>query len=225
MFNFIKFSKGFEGGGKFYNIKELKKDKEFMQHKRKFEKNKYVIENCDDEDLPTDDIEMSQFFHNGKHDILLNITAADNAVDIRLDVDIATGNIDYTVTSGIEEYITVEEYLEVNKAVMNVLHMIKKFAEYCVEEPFKVAEDIVEIIREDYKCDFDTEGTLTVKQNNVVVTVKDFPKIVSGYDLDPDFSFDSEISNIKGNKLNLSEIETANNIIRTIKNKIREAWE
>lgn len=225
MFNFIKFSKGFSGGGKFYNIKELKKDKEFMQHKREFEKNKYVIENCDDEVLPTDDIEMSQFFNNGKHDILLNITAADNAVDIRLDVDIATGNIDYTVTSGTEEYITVEEYLEVNKAVMNVLYMIKKFAEYCNEEPFKVAEDIAEIIREDYKCDFDTEGTLTVKHNNVVVTVKDFPKIVSGYDLDPDFKFDSEISNIKGNKLNLSEIETANNIIRTIKNKIREAWE
>lgn len=83
MFNLIKFSKGFEEGSKFYNIKELKKDKEFMQHKREFEKNSYVIENCNDEDLPViEDIEMREFSYEGIYDLMLNITACDNAVDI-----------------------------------------------------------------------------------------------------------------------------------------------
>lgn len=77
-------------------------------------------------------------------------------------------------------------------------------------------------IGEDYKCDFGTEGTLTVKHNNVVVTVKDFPKII--LETDPDLDFNVEIGNIEGKKLNVSELETADDIIKTIKNKIREAW-
>lgn len=223
MFNFIKFSKGFEEGSKFYDIEKLKKDKEFMSHKKSFEKNSYVIENCTNEELPViDNIEMGQFFYKRKRNIMFNITATDNAVDICLDVDIATGNIDYTVTSGIKEYITIEDYFIVNKANENVYYMIKKFAEYCNEDPFKVAEDIVKNIGEDYKCDFGTEGTLTVKHNNVVVTVKDFPKII--LETDPDLDFNVEIGNIEGKKLNVSELETADDIIKTIKNKIREAW-
>lgn len=223
MFNFIKFSKGFEEGSKFYDIEKLKKDKEFMSHKKSFEKNSYVIENCTNEELPViDNIEMGQFFYKRKRNIMFNITATDNAVDICLDVDIATGNIDYTVTSGIKEYITIEDYFIVNKANENVYYMIKKFAEYCNEDPFKVAEDIVKNIEEDYKCDFGTEGTLTVKHNNVVVTVKDFPKII--LETDPDLDFNVEIGNIEGKKLNVSELETADDIIKTIKNKIREAW-
>ena len=104
MFNFIKFSKGFEEGSKFYNIKELKEDKEFMQHKREFEKNSYVIENCDDEDLPViEDIEMREFSYEGMYDLMLNITACDNAVDIRLDVDVETGNINYTMTNRVKK--------------------------------------------------------------------------------------------------------------------------
>lgn len=223
MFNFIKFSKGFEEGSKFYDIEKLKKDKEFLQHKREFEKNKYVIENCTVEELPViDDIEMGQFFYKGKRNIMFNITAADNAVDICLDVDIATGNIYYTVASIIKEYITVEDYFNVNKANENVYYMIKKFAEYCNEDPFKVAEDIAEIINEDYKCTLDEEGTLKVEHNNAEVTVKDFPKIIM--ESDPDLDFNVEIGNVKGNKLNISELETADDIMKTIKNEIREAW-
>lgn len=223
MFNFIKFSKGFEEGSKFYDIEKLKKDKEFLQHKREFEKNKYVIENCTVEELPViDDIEMGQFFYKGKRNIMFNITAADNAVDICLDVDIATGNIYYTVASIIKEYITVEDYFIVNKANENVYYMIKKFAEYCNEDPFKVAEDIAEIINEDYKCTLDEEGTLKVEHNNAEVTVKDFPKIIM--ESDPDLDFNVEIGNVKGNKLNISELETADDIMKTIKNEIREAW-
>lgn len=223
MFNFIKFSKGFEEGSKFYDIEKLKKDKEFLQHKREFEKNKYVIENCTDEKLPViDDIEIGQFFYKGKRNIMFNITAADNAVDICLDVDIATGNIYYTVASIIKEYITVEDYFNVNKANENVYYMIKKFAEYCNEDPFKVAGDIAEIINEDYKCTLDEEGTLKVEHNNAEVTVKDFPKIIM--ESDPDLDFNVEIGNVKGNKLNISELETADDIIKTIKNEIREAW-
>lgn len=223
MFNLIKFSKGFEEGSKFYDIKELKKDKEFMQHKREFEKNRYVIENCNVEDLPViEDIEMGQFLYKGKRNIMLNITAADNAVDICLDVDIATGNIDYTVTSGIKEYITIEDYFIVNKANENVYYMIKKFAEYCNEDPFKVAEDIAEIINEDYYCTLDKEGVLKVEHNNVEVTVKNFPKII--LETDPDLDFNVEIGNVKGNKLNISELETADDIIETIREEIREAW-
>ena len=223
MFNFIKFSKGFEEGSKFYDIEKLKKDKEFLQHKREFEKNKYVIENCTDEKLPViDDIEIGQFFYKGKRNIMFNITAADNAVDICLDVDIATGNIYYTVASIIKEYITVEDYFNVNKANENVYYMIKKFAEYCNEDPFKVAGDIAEIINEDYKCTLDEEGTLKVEHNNAEVTVKDFPKIIM--ESDPDLDFNVEIGNVKGNKLNISELETADDIIKTIKNEIRETW-
>lgn len=223
MFNFIKFSKGFEEGSKFYDIKELKKDKEFMQHKKDFEKNKYVVKNCFEEDLPViDDIEMGQFFYKGKRNIMLNITAVGNAVDICLDVDIATGNIDYTVTSGIKEYITIEEYFNVNKANENVYYMIKKFAKQCIEKPFKVAEDIAEIINEDYKCTLDEEGTLTVEHNNVEVTVKDFPKIIM--ETDPDLDFNVEIGNVKGNRLNISELETADDIIETIRDEISKVW-
>lgn len=223
MFNFIKFSEGFEEGSKFYDIEKLKKDKEFMQHKKDFEKNKYVVKNCFEEDLPViDDIEMGQFFYKGKHNIMLNITAVDNAVNICLDVDIATGNIDYTVTSGIKEYITIEEYFNVNKANENVYYMIKKFAEQCIEEPFKVAENIAKIIDEDYKCTLDEEGTLIVEHNNAEVTVKDFPKIIM--ESDPDLDFNVEIGNVKGNRLNISELETADDIIKTIRNKISEAW-
>lgn len=223
MFNFIKFSEGFEEGSKFYDIEKLKKDKEFMSHKKSFEKNSYVIENCTNEELPViDDIKMGQFFYKGKRNIMFNITAADNAVDICLDVD-ATGNIYYTVTSGIKECITVEDYFNVNKAIENVYHMIKKFAEYCVEEPFKVAEDIAEIINENYKCTLDEEGTLIVEHNNAEVTVKDFPKIIM--ESDPDFDyFNVEIGNIEGKKLNISELETADDIIKTIRNEISKVW-
>lgn len=223
MFNFIKFSKGFEEGSKFYDIEKLKKDKKFMSHKKSFEKNSYVIENCTNEELPViDNIEMGQFFYKGKRNIMFNITAADNAVDICLDVDIATGKIYYTVASIIKEYITVEDCFNVNKAIENVYYMIKKFAEYCIEEPFKVAEDIAEIINEDYKCTLDEEGTLIVEHNNAEVTVKDFPKIIM--ESDPDLDFNVEIGNVKGNKLNISELETADDIIETIKEEIREAW-
>lgn len=222
MFNFIKFSKGFEEGSKFYNIKELKEDKEFMQHKREFEKNSYVIENCDDEDLPViEDIEMREFSYEGMYDLMLNITACDNAVDIRLDVDVETGNINYTMTNRVKKYITPEEFFNVNKAIESVYHMIRKFAEYCNEEALKVAEDIVEIIGEDYKCELNGEGTLKVEHNNVIVTIKDFPKNVSEYDLD----FNSEIETNKGKKLKPSDLETANNIMRDIKTEIKEVWE
>lgn len=52
-----------------------------------------MIKNCANEDLPIiDDIEMGQFFYKGKRNIMLNITAVGNAVDICLDVEIATGN-------------------------------------------------------------------------------------------------------------------------------------
>lgn len=224
MFNFIKFSKGFEEGSKFYDIEKLKKDKEFMSHKKSFKKNSYVIENCTNEELPViDDIEMGQFFYKGKRNIMFNITAADNAVDICLDVDIATGNIYYTVASIIKEYITVEDYFIVNKANENVYYMIKKFAEYCNEDPFKVAEDIAEIINEDYKCTLDEEGTLKVEHNNVEITIKNFQKFI--LENDPDFDyFNVEIGNIEGKKLNISELETADDIIKTIRNEISKVW-
>ena len=99
--------------------------------------------------------------------------------------------------------------------------MIRKFAEYCNEEALKVAEDIVEIIGEDYKCELNGEGTLKVEHNNVIVTIKDFPKNVSEYDLD----FNSEIETNKGKKLKPSDLETANNIMRDIKTEIKEVWE
>ena len=221
MFNLIKFSKGFEEGSKFYNIKELEKDKEFMQHKREFEKNSYVIENCDDEDLSViEDIEMRKFSYEGIYDLMLNITACDNAVDIRLDVDVETGNINYTMTNRVKRYITSEDFFNVNKAIESVYHMIRKFAECCNEEALKVTEDIVEIIGEDYKCELNGEGTLKVEHNNVIVTIKDFPKNVSEYDLD----FNSEIETNKGKKLKPSDLETANDIMRDIKTEIRETW-
>lgn len=61
-----------------------------------------------------------------------------------------------------------------------------------------------------------------MEHNNAEVTVKDFPKIIM--ESDPDLDFNVEIGNIEGKKLNISELETADDIIKTIRNEISKVW-
>lgn len=128
MFNKIKFKNGFEEGNNTFQ-NSFKNDKEFKKHLTNFNKNNYVKKNCWNKEMPLiNDIRYVEKVYNGKHDFLLNIKAADNVVNILMDVDVATGKIKYSIERTMERYINEKDYFEAHMALTDILAMIKIFA-------------------------------------------------------------------------------------------------
>lgn len=221
MFNKIKFKNGFkEGNNTFQN--SFKNNKEFKKHLTSFNKNNYVKKNRWNKEMSSiNDIRYAEKVYKGKNDFLLKISAADNAVDILMDVDVATGKIKYSIERTMERYINEKDYFEAHTALIDTLAMIKMFAEFCNQEAVEVAKDLIEVIRNKYKFELDfNEKDLTINNGNLKITINDFTKSVEKFSMLDFITFEKTDQS----KVNRNDLEESDKIIKKIEYEIKEIW-
>lgn len=220
MFNYIKFSKGFGKNCNFH--KEFSEDREFMSHLEKFEENQYIKKYAYPQNRPLrEDIRLNRYCCETEYncDIVANINTSNDDVNIDILIDVKNSKITYMLKNNSYRHLSEIDYFDRQRATTNILYMVKKFVQKCIQKPVEVAEYVTEELKLEYNYNCKIEkNNLVIEQGNLLITFKNFVESIGN-----NSQLQAEFEKIKG-KINLEDTKTFQEINENVKEKLKQIW-
>ena len=111
------------------------------------------------------------------------------------------------------------DYFDRQRATTNILYMIKKFVQKCIQKPVEVAEYVTEELKLEYNYNCKIEkNNLVIEQGNLLITFKNFVESIGN-----NSQLQAEFEKIKG-KINLEDTKTFQEINENVKEKLKQIW-